>query len=130
MEKVFAIASQHIFGGFDNLLKTLLIMMMADILTGIIKAVLGKSEKSANGFLDSQIMWDSGLKKITILIVICISVAINRLISPDSPAIRNATVLYYIAVEALSSLENAVACGLPMPEYLKNVLEKIKDKKE
>ena len=41
---------------------------------------------------------------------------------------RNIAIVFYICNEGISILENAVACGLPVPEKLKDVLESMEKK--
>lgn len=108
-------------------LQVLLALMGLDVITGLIKACMGNSEKTIKGFLDSNIMFKGGLKKILILIVISVSALVNKLLNPESLLLVNLTITYYIATEALSILENATACDLPLPDKLIKALEKIKD---
>lgn len=54
---------EYLVGGIDNCIKTLLIFMVVDVLTGIRKAAMGHSEKSVKGYLDSEVMWKGGIKK-------------------------------------------------------------------
>jgi phage-related holin len=37
--------------------------------------------------------------------------------------------VFYCASEALSILENAVAAGLPVPEFLRDALQRLNEKK-
>lgn len=120
----------YLIGGIDIWIKTLGILMVLDVMTGLAKAIMGVSEKTKKGFLDSTIMWQGGIKKLLTLIVICVATIINQLISPDSMAIRTFTISYYIATEALSVLENVSACGLPLPKHLTHVLEKLETDSE
>ena len=124
---IFISLLEYLVGGFDNGIKTLLIFMFTDIITGVMKACVGKSEKSLNGHLKSYVMWKGGLKKALIIIVIYISNMAESLISPDSQILRNLTVSYYIAMEALSILENIASCGISFPESLEKALEQLKD---
>ena len=116
----------YLLGGIDIWLKTLIILMFLDVITGLSKAYIGASEKSKKGFLDSTVMWQGGIKKLLTFVVICVATVISSLLSPDSTIIRDMTTSYYIATEALSVMENVSACGLPLPTGLTNVLEKLK----
>ena len=69
---IFISLLEYLVGGFDNGIKTLLIFMFTDIITGVMKACVGKSEKSLNGHLKSYVMWKGGIKKALIIIVIYI----------------------------------------------------------
>lgn len=115
---------QYLLGGVDAWLKALLIFMVLDIVTGIIKAANGASEKSSKGYIDSSVMWQGGVKKLLTLVVICVSTVISYLITPDTMAVRIATISYYIAEEALSILENVSVYDHKPPHFLVRILEK------
>ena len=116
---------QYLFGGADVWIRSLCLLMTIDIITGLIKAIHGTSEKSAKGFIDSTVMWQGGIKKILTLVVVCVATIISYLITPDTMAIRIVTISYYVAEEALSILENITACGYKPPIYLVRILEKL-----
>ena len=117
---------EYLVGGFDNSIKTLLAFMIADVITGIRKAYMGKSEKSSKGYLDSQVMREGGIRKLLVFVVIYVATVTGQLVNPDSPIIRNLTISYYIATEALSVLENTAICGIKLPKPLIDALESLK----
>ena len=127
---IFAMAIsffEYLVGGFDTSIKTLLAFMVADVITGVRKAYMGKSEKSTKGYLDSQIMREGGIRKMLVIVVVYIATVTGQMVSPDSPIIRNLTISYYIATEALSVLENVAACGIKLPKPLLDALERMKN---
>ncbi len=115
-------------GGWDGLLIALVALVCADILSGLIKAALRKSDKSATGGVSSEAMWRGGLKKLLMFVLVAVAAVADDLISESCALIRGATVSYYIAVEGLSVVENALLCGIPVPEKLKSVFEVMKTK--
>lgn len=109
-----------LFGGFDTILKVLLVMIALDYLTGIIKAVYNKQ-------LSSNVGFKGLLKKIVTLIIVCVATVIQRLIG-DNIAIREIVIMFYIANEGISLLENA-AEFVPLPDKLKDVLLQLRGEK-
>ena len=116
-----------ILGGRDMWLTALLTVMVIDILTGILKAVLMRSNKSESGGLSSESMFRGGTKKVFILLMVALGAVLDSIISPDNVFIRIMVVSYYIANESLSILENIGACGLPLPKSLYKILDSLKD---
>lgn len=131
MEKIFNSISIFIglFGGFlcnllgggDMLLKTIVIMVILDYATGIIKAIYEKK-------LSSEIGFRGILKKIMIFIVIATAWTVQNLLG-GAIALREIVIMFFIANESLSLLENA-AVLIPIPEKLKETLLQLRDKKE
>ena len=109
-----------LFGGFDMPIKGLLIFIIADFITGLIKAW-------KNGNLNSEICKDGIVKKIGYLVLVCISVYLDR-IAGDSGMIRNLVIYFFIANEGISILENWGSMGVPFPAVLKEKLEQLKEK--
>lgn len=109
-----------LFGGFDMILKVLLVMIALDYLTGIIKAIYNKQ-------LSSNVGFKGLLKKIVTLIIVCVATVIQRLIG-DNIAIREIVIMFYIANEGISLLENA-AEFVPLPDKLKDVLLQLRGEK-
>ncbi|WP_330581577.1 phage holin family protein [Faecalicatena contorta] len=106
-------------GGWDVLLKTIVFLAIADYITGWIKGIYTKQ-------LSSEIGFRGLLKKIVMFIVIAVSFVIQGLIGGTIP-LREVVIMFYIANEGLSLLENA-AVFTPIPDKLKNVLLQLRDK--
>ena len=106
-------------GGWDILIKTIVFLAVVDYITGIIKAVYLKE-------LSSEIGFKGLLKKIVMFIVIAVAFVIQQLIGGTVP-LREVVIMFYIANESLSLLENA-AIFVPIPDKLKNVLLQLRDK--
>lgn len=100
-------------GGFDSAFKILLVMMIFDYVTGVIKGIYTKT-------LSSNIGFKGLLKKIMILIIVCAANVMQELAGGQA-AIREIVIMFYIANEGISLLENA-AEFIPLPQRLKDVL--------
>ena len=110
-------------GSVDAFIYTLLAFVIADYLTGVLRAGVERKLSSSIGFKGIA-------KKIMIFIVVGIGNLCDAyLIKGDGTMIRTAIIFFYIANEGLSILENSVALGLPVPEKLKRVLEQFKEEK-
>lgn len=120
----------NLLGGWDAWLTSLLTLMVTDIVVGIIKAILNKSEKSKNGGLNSTSMFRGGLQKFLILVLISLGTFLDAVIGPNQLYVRSTVTAYYIANEALSILENIALCGVPLPKVLYSALDILKENKE
>ena len=105
-------------GGFDVALSCLLVAIVIDYISGIIKAYETKTLSSAIGFRGI-------LKKVGILLIVMLAVLVDR-ITIDNGGIRTLVIYYFVANEGLSILENLAQAGLPIPKSLKNALKVIK----
>lgn len=110
----------YIYGGLDVALQCLIIAIILDYLTGLIKSYINKSLSSSIGFKGI-------LKKIGILILVALAVLVDR-ITGETGAIRTLVIYYFVANEGLSIIENLGEAGLPIPSNLKNALDSLKDK--
>lgn len=117
---IFGYATRF-FGGFDSILVTLITLIVIDYITGIVAAVYEKKLSSSIGFRGI-------IKKVIMLLVVGLSVALQR-VMPEALPLREITILFFIANEGLSVLENA-AKVIPLPGKLKSVLLQLKDKSE
>ena len=115
-----------LLGGWDIWLMALLTVMVLDILTGIAKAILMRSNNSESGGLSSTSMFRGGIKKVFILLMVALGTVLDTIISPEDVFIRIMVVSYYIANESLSILENVGACGVPLPKVLYRILDGLK----
>lgn len=105
-------------GGFDVALSCLLVAIVIDYISGIIKAYETKTLSSAIGF-------HGILKKVGILLIVMLAVLVDR-ITIDNGGVRTLVIYYFVANEGLSILENLAQAGLPIPKSLKNALKVIK----
>ena len=117
-------------GGWDIWLTSLSGVMVIDIITGIIKAVLMRSNKSQSGGLSFVSMFKGGVKKVTISLLVALGTVLDNIITPDEAFIRIMIVSYYIANESLSILENIGACGVPLPKALYKILDSLKNESD
>lgn len=117
------------FGGFDAALNTLLIFMGVDYATGLIVAgVFHKSEKTENGALESRAGWKGLCRKGVSLLVVLVACRLDMIMG--SNFIRDATVIAFIANEAISIIENAGLMGVPIPSVITKAIEVLKKKSE
>ena len=108
-------------GGWDVLLKTIVFLAVVDYITGLIKGFYSKK-------LSSEIGFKGLLKKIVMFIVIAVAFVIQELIGGTIP-LREVVIMFYIANEGLSLLENA-AVFVPIPDKLKSVLLHVRGSEE
>ena len=112
-----------LFGEITGLFWALIAFMALDYTTGIINAVVSKKLSSAVGF--------RGLaKKFVILIFVAVGHIIDTYILGGTPAIMSAVMLFYLANEGISIIENAAKLGLPVPKKLVEIMEQLKEKSE
>lgn len=110
-------------GRIDAFIYTLLAFVIADYITGVLRAGVERKLSSSVGFKGIA-------KKIVIFIVVGIANLCDvNLIKGDGTMIRTAIIFFYIANEGLSILENTMAIGLPVPEKLREMLEQLKEDK-
>lgn len=106
-------------GGWDVVLQVLVSLVVMDYLTGVTVAILNKS-------LSSEVGYKGLIKKVFIFAMVYVSVLVDKATNAD--VFRTMTILFYIANEGISVLENGGKLGVPYPEALKNVLIQLKDK--
>ena len=107
------------FRSMGQYLWALLVIMVLDCLTGVIKAIYTKTMSSEIGFKGL-------LKKITILIIVALSNVLQQ-ITGDNVAIREIVIMFYVANEGISVLENVAVIYPRMPKAIKDILLQIRD---
>lgn len=113
-------------GGWDTAMILLVALMMADYITGVlVAAVWHRSNKSANGGLDSKAGFKGLLKKGVILLLVWIGVLLDKALG--AAYVRTAVILFFIGNEGLSLLENLGLMGVPYPAFLQRTLEALKE---
>lgn len=112
----------YLLGGMDIALKSLIIIMMIDYITGIASAIYNKK-------LSSKIGFKGIIKKFSYLCVVALSVVIDNLISQDG-VIRTLVIYFFVANDGLSIIENMAEMDIKLPKKLIDSLEQIKKKGE
>lgn len=110
-----------IFGGWDTPLKVLVLFIFIDYLTGVFNGIIHQK-------LNSQIGFNGILRKSEILMVLIVSVLLDRLLNNGTWVFRTLICYFYIANEGISILENIGKCGVPLPPKLLVTLEQLKNK--
>lgn len=117
------------FGGWGTALTTLVILMAADYITGILIAgLLHKSPKTEQGGLNSNVGFVGLAKKCMILLFVFIAHRLDM--AMDTNYLKDAVCIAYILNELLSLIENAGIMGVPIPEVITNAIEVLKGKGE
>lgn len=108
----------YLVGGVDVALSCLLIAIILDYISGLIKAYETKT-------LSSKIGLRGILKKVGVLLVVMLAVLIDR-VAGDTGAIRTLVIYYFVANEGLSIVENLAQAGIPIPQTIKKALKALK----
>ena len=99
-------------GGLDGLLKLLVVFVILDQITGVLKAAILRKWSSEAGFHGIT-------KKVCMFIFVGMANIIDNEMLGHSEVLRDAVVMFYLANEGLSIIENAIDMGAPVPDGLK-----------
>lgn len=127
---VVAGAIAGLFGEWSTTLTILVVMMATDYVTGWIVAWCGKSPKTEGGGLSSKVGFIGLAKKGFIMAIVLVATLLDRAIGNGTTVFQSSIVLYYIANEGLSVLENAALLGVKFPRKMQRALEAMKDKED
>jgi len=107
------------FGGWDTMLRVLVLFVAIDYVVGVTAAWLEKK-------LNSEIGARGIMKKILLFVIVGVAYQLD--VATGQEIFRSLAIWFYLANEALSVIENAGRCGVPIPEFLKAALEQMKQK--
>ena len=107
-----------ILTGYDTLFKALLIFIVLDYLSGIMRAIYTKK-------LSSKIGAKGIIKKIGYIVLIVV-VEILDILLKDNGYLRNIIIYMFIANEGISILENWSAMGIKVPDIIKDRFSNLK----
>ena len=110
----------YLVGGIDIAMKSLLIVIVIDYITGVMGAIYNKE-------LNSTIGLKGILKKFSYLIIVSLSVILDRIVG-DTGAIRTLVIYFFVANDGISIVENIGKMGVPLPKKLTEVLEHLRNK--
>lgn len=115
------IAGTYLFGGV-KFLDLLGLLMLLDILTGVVKAWKNKKLRSRNA-------WFGYVRKILIFVVVILANIIDTILGLNG-VLTFGTVLFYVANEGLSIIENLAEIGVPVPKGISERLQVIESESE
>lgn len=115
------------FGGWDAALKSLIIFMAVDYITGLMVAgVFHNSKKTASGTLESRAGFKGLCRKALILLFVMIAQRLDIMCEVDY--IRNAVIIGFCANDLISIIENAGLMGVPLPEVIVKAVDVLQSK--
>ena len=113
----------YFLGGMDGLLIALLVFVILDYVTGVMRAIADHELSSAIGF--------KGIcRKVLIFALVGVGHVLDTHVVGTGSALRSAVICFYLSNEGVSLLENASHLGLPIPEKLKAILSQLHNKSD
>ena len=123
-----------VFGGWDNLMAFLVMLVVVDTISGVFKAIKTKT-------LSSEAMRTGLFKKAMVALIVAIAVQADKVVldyfghpvlfhwndAVYNIYIRDAFIIWFCLEEAISVLENAAIIGVALPKWLKDILQAIDD---
>lgn len=110
-----------LFGSADGLIIALVVLIVMDYISGVIAAVVEKR-------LSSEIGAKGIAKKVFMLLIVAVANIVDINVIGEGNVLRAVTVVFYIANECISLIENAGRLGVPVPKKLLDVLAQLRDK--
>ena len=112
-----------LLGGMDGFLYALIVFVVIDYITGVMKAVAEKK-------LSSEVGFKGICRKVAIFCLVGVGHILDTKIIQTGSALRTAVIFFYLSNEGISIGENVAILGLPVPKKLLNALEQLNDEKE
>ncbi len=112
-----------VFGDLNGLMVALVALIVLDYISGVIAAVVEKK-------LSSEVGAKGIAKKIFMLLIVAVANIVDINVIGEGHVLKSVTVVFYIANECISLIENAGRLGVPVPKKLLDVLEQLKNKEE
>lgn len=108
-----------LMNGFDVALKSLVIIMVCDYITGILSAIYNKK-------LSSKIGAKGIAKKCGYFLAVILACVLDSLVG-NTNVLRMLTIYFLVANDGISILENLGEMNLKLPKKLKEVLQQLKE---
>ena len=129
LSTVLSFITAHL-GGYDSVLSLLVLLILSDLITGVIFAIMQKK-------LSSTELRNGLLRKFVIFLFILVAYKVDLCIidfngSPISIgsvdlSIRTLFIVYSCLEECISLIENLANIGVPFPKWLKDILIQVSD---
>lgn len=101
------------FTGLPAIAQALLIVQAADVLTGVLAAIIGRSPKTESGRVSSHALTAGMIKKGLEWLVVLICVYVGAAL--EMQGITGAAMAYMMAEEMVSLMENLTLFGIRVP---------------
>ena len=113
----------YFLGGMDGLLIALLVFVILDYVTGVMRAIADHELSSAIGF--------KGIcRKVLIFALVGVGHVLDTHVVGTGSALRSAVICFYLSNEAISLCENAAHLGLPIPDKLREILSQLHNRQD
>ena len=110
-----------IWGDFTPLFAALIVCIALDYISGVACAIVRKDVSSEVGFKGI-------VKKILILLLVGVAHVLDAYVLNSTPVLQSAVMMFFIANEGISLVENAAGLGIPIPKKMLEVLKQLKMK--
>lgn len=114
-------AAGFIFGDLNGLMIALIALIILDYISGVLAAVVEKK-------LSSEVGAKGIAKKIFMLLIVAVANIVDINVIGEGHVLKSVTVVFYIANECISLIENGGRLGVPVPKKLLDVLEQLKNR--
>lgn len=112
-----------LFGDLDGLMIALAALMVMDYVSGVLAAIAQKK-------LSSEIGAKGIAKKVFMLLIVAVANIVDINVIGEGHVLKSVTIIFYIANECISLIENGGRLGVPVPNKLLEVLEQLKSGKK
>ena len=112
-----------LYGEVTGLFWAMIAFMAVDYVTGVLVALVTNP-------LPSELGLSGLLTKFLILVFVAMGHIVDTYVIGSGSALMSAVMLFFIANEGVSIIENAVGLGMPVPKKLREVLDQLKRESE
>ncbi|WOO37908.1 phage holin family protein [Anaerocolumna sp. AGMB13020] len=112
-----------IFGGFNSLIYALTAFVALDYITGVLLAIRDKK-------ISSEVGYRGIVRKFLIFLIVSMGNIMDNYVLGTGSTLRTLVVMFYLANEGISILENAGQLGLPIPKRLREAIEKLNSNRD
>lgn len=117
----------YLLGGWTEGMKTLVILMVIDYISGVIVAAVFKnSSKTTGGGLNSNVGFKGLVKKFFELMIVAAMVRIDIMLGITY--LRDLCIIGFVLNELISITENAGLMGIPLPPVVTKAIELLNEK--
>lgn len=114
-------SAAYLFGGVDQLVIALIIIMSTDYITGLIVAYFYKKN------VESKKAFKGLMKKTAMCLAVIVANQLDIVVGSGGHFMRNTMILFLIGMEGISFIENLGHMGVKVPIQISNAFTQLKD---